>query len=338
MRANCQTSSNSCSRALSRTAGPRAEAAPGWRRGVGGVSPVARVRWRGAVAQMPQRQRPLADCWPGAELDDRCQQSTAGGSKAVTSNLPAASPPWRPARRAEPRRTNKATCCRHTRQANRRNAPPARMAAGVRTRKRQREDGVLDSVELTPESASAFVDQMREGVTQGTIEELMGAVQRASPAGKRALVAKGGLRRFRQWLKELMAGGHVSASSKRPVSVERSVLVDFVLQVKPSLPFAQAGAHAGPGENMARGGTALLLSASKLSAVAGSWPTQPSYTRPALACGGPTGPGSKTTRARERREANEENTEPRRRCRNTPSVTPPLPSAFARLPTTAHRS
>ncbi|KAA0176794.1 hypothetical protein FNF27_01616 [Cafeteria roenbergensis] len=126
------------------------------------------------------------------------------------------------------------------------------MAAGVRTRKRQREEGVLDSVELTRESAPAFVDQMRDAVTQGTIEELIGAVQRAGPEGLRALVAKGGLRRFRQWLKELMDGGHVSVSPKRSVSVERAVLVDYVLQVLMTIPVKDP-------EDISRSGVAAVV-------------------------------------------------------------------------------
>ncbi len=153
------------------------------------------------------------------------------------------------------------------------------MAAGVRTRKRQREEGVLDSVELTRESASAFVDQMRDAVTQGTIEELIGAVQRAGPEGLRALVAKGGLRRFRQWLKELMDGGHVSVSPKRSVSVERAVLVDYVLQVKPGLPLAHAGVGCGRKlGNGARAREELLPLARR---------TAPPWLRPAA---GPTQP------------------------------------------------
>jgi hypothetical protein len=105
------------------------------------------------------------------------------------------------------------------------------------TRKRTREeslDEVVDvsTIDLEHDTAGEFAESMRTAIKENTLPHHLAAIERASEAAKVALVAAGGLRRFRQWLHELLEGTKAASGPPAALSDERAAMLDYVFKVK----------------------------------------------------------------------------------------------------------
>ena len=107
----------------------------------------------------------------------------------------------------------------------------ASSADAGRSRKRPREEDDGHDMELTVENAIGFAERMRKAVTLGTITPMLVAVERAGLEPRAALVAARGLRRFRQWLMELLPGA-ASRSASPEVSPKDQALAAYALKVR----------------------------------------------------------------------------------------------------------